>query len=103
MLANGAGDYIFGQTTHQYGLTETNFIRSVEEELKIQDQRKPMVINGRITIIAAELQSYINKNWFQNLSVIKVAEMLSALGAKSIRVRGSKFKDQSRWALPFWR
>jgi len=81
-------------------LTETNFIRSVEEELKIQDQRKPMVINGRITIIAAELQSYINKNWFQNLSVIKVAGMLSALGAKSIRVRGSKFKDQSRWALP---
>jgi sterol desaturase/sphingolipid hydroxylase (fatty acid hydroxylase superfamily) len=25
-LTNGAGDYIFGQTTHQYGLTETNFI-----------------------------------------------------------------------------
>lgn len=26
--------------------------------------------------------------------------MLSALGAKSIRVRGLKFKEQSRWVLP---
>ncbi len=25
-LANGAGDYIFGQTTHPYGLTDTNLI-----------------------------------------------------------------------------
>ncbi len=81
-------------------LTETNFIRSVEEELKLQDQRKPMVINGRITIIAAELQGYINKTTFQNLSINKIAADLSAMGAKSLRVRGSKFKDQSRWALP---
>jgi len=25
-LANGAGEYIFGQTTHQYGLSENNLI-----------------------------------------------------------------------------
>ena len=35
-----------------------------------------------------------------NLSVKAVAGMLSALGAKSIRVRGVKFKDQCRWVLP---
>jgi hypothetical protein len=81
-------------------LAETNFIRAIEEEQRIQDQRKPMVINGRITVIAKEVQTYVNKTTFQNLSVRQVAGALSAMGAKSIRVRGPKFKDQSRWALP---
>ena len=84
----------------QHYLAETNFIRAIEEEPKLQDQRKPMVLNGRITLIAAELQAYINKTTFQNLSIIKIAGALSAMGAKGIRVRGPKVKDQSRWALP---
>ena len=84
----------------QHYLTSTRFIRSIEEELRIEDQRRPMVINGRITVLAAELRAFIQKREFEEYSKIKVAGMLSAIGAKPIRVRGSKFKDQSRWALP---
>jgi len=87
------------QYLHHY-LKETNFIRAIEDEPKLQDQRKPMVVNGRVTLIAAELQGYINKTTFQFLSINKITGALSALGARSMRVRGSKFKDQSRWALP---
>jgi len=36
----------------------------------------------------------------QMLSVKAVASMLGALGGKSIRVRGQKFKEQGRWVLP---
>jgi hypothetical protein len=43
---------------------------------------------------------YINKTTFQNLSIKAVASMLGVLGGKSIRVRGPKFKEQSRWILP---
>jgi hypothetical protein len=43
---------------------------------------------------------YINKTMFQMLSVKAVASMLGALGGKSIRVRGPKFKEQGRWVLP---
>jgi len=81
-------------------LAETNFIRAIQDEPKLQDQRKPMVIDGRITLIAAELQAYINKTTFQNLSIPKITGALSALGAKSLRVRGAKFNSQSRWVLP---
>ncbi|HTU00359.1 MAG TPA: hypothetical protein VMG58_01035, partial [Candidatus Sulfotelmatobacter sp.] len=84
----------------QHYLAETNFIRAIEEEPKLQDQRKPMVINGRISLIASELQAYINKTTFQNLSIPKITGALSALGAKSRRVRGPKFNSQSRWVLP---
>jgi hypothetical protein len=36
----------------------------------------------------------------QILSVKAVALLLGALGGKSIRVRGQKFKEQGRWVLP---
>jgi hypothetical protein len=36
----------------------------------------------------------------QNLSVKAIAGMLAAVGAKSMRVRGQGFKEQSRWVLP---
>ena len=59
-----------------------------------------MVIDGRITVCTSEFQTFVNKTTFQSLSVRAVAGMLSALGAKSVRVRGVKFKDQWRWVLP---
>ena len=83
----------------QQYLAETGFIPCIEGQ-RIQDQRRPMVIDGAITVCASDLQTYINKTSFQALSVKAVAGMLSALGAKSTRVRGVKFKDQSRWRLP---
>jgi hypothetical protein len=83
----------------QHYLSETGFIPSVEDQ-RIQDQRRPMVIDGKITVCAGDLQVYVNKTTFQALSVKAVAGMLSALGAKSMRHRGAKFKEQSRWVLP---
>ncbi len=83
----------------QHYLAETDFIPNIEGQ-RLQDQRKPMVIGGQITVCASHVQTYVNKTTFQNLSVKAVAGMLSALGAESIRVRGPKFKDQSRWVLP---
>lgn len=83
----------------QHYLAETGFIPSIEGQ-RLQEQRRPMVIDGKITVCASDLQTYVNKTTFQTLSVKAVAGMLSALGATSIRVRGAKFKDQSRWVLP---
>ena len=83
----------------QHYLAETGFIPSVEDQ-RIQDQRRPMVIDGKITVCAGDLQVYVNKTTFQALSVKAVAGMLSALGAKSMRHRGARFKEQSRWVLP---
>jgi hypothetical protein len=80
-------------------LAETAFIQSLESQT-IQNARKPTVINGQITICASDLQLYINKTTFQNLSVKAVASSLAAIGAKSMRVRGAKCRDQSRWLLP---
>lgn len=80
-------------------LSETGLIPSVESQI-VQNQRKPMVSDGHITICASDLQIYIAKTMFQNLSVKAVGSMLKALGAESIRVRSTKHKDQSRWRLP---
>ena len=84
---------------HEY-LSETGFIPTVEEQ-RIQDQRRPMVLNGKITVCAGDLQVYINKTASQApVSTKAVAGMISALGAKSFRHRGQGFKEQSRWLLP---
>jgi len=83
----------------QHYLFETGLIPSIEEQ-RLQDQRKPFVIDGEITVCAGHFQLYVNKTTFQALSVKAVAGMLSALGARPIRVRSPKHKDQSRWVLP---
>jgi hypothetical protein len=80
-------------------LAETPSISSIEGQSP-QDLRKPMAREGRITICASDLQMFINKNTQQNLPVRAVATMLSAIGAKTIRVRGIKIQEQSRWELP---
>ena len=80
-------------------LTETTFIGSIEGQMA-QERRRPMVRDGRITICAPDLQMHINKTTQQNLSVRSVAAMLSAIGAKAVRVRGKKIREQSRWELP---
>jgi hypothetical protein len=80
-------------------LSETGFIETVEKQM-VQNQRKPMVIDGHIAICASDLQIYIGRTMFQTLTVKAVGLMLKALGGKHIRVRGSKHKEQSRWCLP---
>jgi hypothetical protein len=80
-------------------LSETGFIDTLEGQ-QVQNQRKPIVLDGKVAICASDLQMYVNKTMLQILSVKAVASMLGALGGKSIRVRGQKFKEQGRWVLP---
>ncbi len=80
-------------------LAETGFIDSIEGQT-VQNARKPMVLDGRIAICASDLQIYVNKTTFQNLSVRAIVSLLKALGGQSIRLRGQKFREQSRWVLP---
>jgi hypothetical protein len=80
-------------------LSETGFIDAIEGQ-PLQNQRKPVLHDGKVGICASDLQMFVNKTTFQNLSVKAVASMLAVLGGKSIRVRGAKFKEQSRWILP---
>jgi len=79
-------------------LAENSFISFVEDQM-VQNQRKPMIRDGRITVCTSDLQLYINKSTQQSLSMIAVAAMLSGIGAKSFRLR-IKRKEQSRWELP---
>jgi hypothetical protein len=83
----------------QHYLVETNPIPAIEGQ-RLQEQRKPMVIDGRISVCASSVLNYVNKTWFQNLSVKNIAGMMAAIGAESRRVRSSKHKDQTRWLLP---
>jgi hypothetical protein len=80
-------------------LQETGRIETIEGQT-VQNSRRPMIIDGKITICTSDLQTYVNRTTFQNLSIKAIAALLGALGAKGMRVRGAKFKEQSRWALP---
>jgi hypothetical protein len=80
-------------------LAETPFAASLDLQLP-ENLRKPLVRDGRITVCASDIQLHINKTTLQNLTVRAVAAMLSAIDAKTVRVRGRKIREQSRWALP---
>jgi len=80
-------------------LAETPFAMSQDLEIP-QNSRKPLIRDGRITVCAVDLQLYINKTTLQNLNVRAAAAMLSAVGAKAMRVRVRKSREQSRWELP---
>jgi len=80
-------------------LAETAFIPSIEGQPS-HAIRRPMLIDGHIAVNSLDLQLYVNKTFAQNLSVKAVASMLSAIGARSIRVRGPKIREQGRWLLP---
>ncbi len=80
-------------------LSESGFIDSMEGQ-KVQDQRKPTILRGQIAVNAMDLQGYINKTTYERLSVKAITSMLAAMGGRQERVRGKRFKEQSRWLLP---
>jgi hypothetical protein len=80
-------------------LSEVAFIPGIEDQ-SAQDRRKPIVRDDQIAVCASDIQLYINKTGSQSISVQAVVAMLSACGAMLERVRGPKFKEQSRWMLP---
>jgi hypothetical protein len=80
-------------------LSGTPFVPCIEGQ-SAENARMPMIYEGQIAICSSDLQMYVNKTTLQNLSVKAIVGMLSSLGAESARVRGSKFKEQSRWLIP---
>jgi hypothetical protein len=80
-------------------LSDVTFISSIEGQIG-QNLRKPMIRERRITVCAIDFQMHVNKTTLQSLSLRAVAAMLSAIGAKTVRVRGKKIREQSRWVLP---
>lgn len=80
-------------------LSETSFIDSIAGQ-PVQSLRKPTIFDGHIAICTSDFQPHINKVFGHNLSLKAVASMLAAVGAINIRIRGSQFRDQSRWLLP---
>ena len=80
-------------------LSESPFIQ-VDEKQPRQTKSKPAIIEGQVTICSHELLQHIKKTWNENLSIKDVVAMLSALGAKSERLKGTQLRDQTRWFLP---
>jgi len=79
-------------------LAETGFIESVEGQ-STQNARKPMILDGAITVCASDIQLYVNKTWNQFFAVQAITGMLSVLGGQTFR-HHVKRADQSRWRLP---
>ena len=80
-------------------LSETPLI-DAEAPQSYQTKYKPAVYEGQIAIRAHDLQQHINKAWGENRAIKEVTEMLSALGASSLRLKRTRLRDQSRWLLP---
>lgn len=80
-------------------LANNTFILSIEGQSP-HDQRNPMVRGDQISVCANHIQNYVNRTKPQHISIHVVVGMLTAVGAKMERVRGKKFKEQSRWMLP---
>jgi len=81
-------------------LDETEFIPSIEGQ-RVQDQKRPMIVDGRIAISSTDFARYIEKTHNRKTSAKSAAAMLGVLGAvKTRRLRSSKYASQTRWALP---
>ncbi len=80
-------------------LSEVRVWASLKSE-PLQDQRKPLIVDGQIAICSSHLQLYMSKMTQQQVSVKAVAAMIAALGAQAVRVRSGTFKEQGRWLLP---
>jgi hypothetical protein len=79
-------------------LAETGFIEAIDSQ-NTQIARKPMIIDGAITVCSNDFQRYVNNATAQNHSIKEIASMLSVVGGRSFRLhRGAA--DQTRWKLP---
>jgi hypothetical protein len=79
-------------------LAETGFIEAIDSQ-NTQIARKPMIIEGAVTVCSNDFQRYVNNAIAQNLSIKEIASMLSVVGGRSFRLhRGAV--DQTRWRLP---
>jgi hypothetical protein len=81
-------------------LRETDFIPSIEGQ-RVQDQRRPMITDGCITVCSSDFAVYLNKTKGMGVTPKAAASMLGAIGAKKTdRFRNTRLNRQARWALP---
>jgi hypothetical protein len=81
-------------------LTESDFIGAIEGQ-RVQDQKKPMIVDGRISIASPDFAAYLEKTKGRKTSPKYAASMLNVVGAqKTQRLRSSQYGSQTRWALP---
>jgi hypothetical protein len=80
-------------------LSDVAFIPSIDGQPS-NAIRRPMVIGAQVAVNSADLQLFVNKTFIQSLSVKAVASMLAAIGARNVRVRGARNREQGRWLLP---
>jgi hypothetical protein len=80
-------------------LSEVAFIPCIEGQ-PAHAIRRPMIHRERIAVNSIDLQVYVFKAFGQNLTLKAIASALSAIGAQSIRVRGTRINEQGRWLLP---
>jgi hypothetical protein len=59
----------------------------------------PLIENDHILINSPDFLAFMNKEKCQMLTIKDITAMLSVVGGKNKRVRGS-FREQSRWVLP---
>ena len=83
----------------QHYLSETGFIPSIEGQ-RIQDQRRPMVMDGKITVCACDVQVYVNKTTFQDFPSKPSRGCCRPSAQRACGYRGARFKEQSEWVLP---
>jgi hypothetical protein len=83
---------------HRY-LSENPVLSSVEEVTR-RDILKPVLYRGRVTVHTTDLHSYLSQTGKLNTSVQCLAGMLTAIGAREVRIREGAYRDQSRWNLP---
>ena len=65
-----------------------------------RDIHKPVIFKGQVTVHSMDLQLYLGQTGTSNAPIQKLAAMLTALGAREVRIREGLFRDQSRWGLP---
>jgi hypothetical protein len=94
-------DFLGAAWSHLFDyLQETDFIPAIEGQ-RVQDQRKPMIADSRITVCSSDFAAYLNKTKAMNLSTKAAASMLGAVGARRTeKFRRMRVNRQSRWALP---
>lgn len=64
------------------------------------DIHKPVIYKGEVTVHTTDLRFYLGQTGKSNESVPELAAMLTALGARAVRIRERIFGDQSRRSLP---
>jgi hypothetical protein len=83
---------------HKY-LADNPVLPDVEQATR-RDILKPVIFKGQVTVHTTDLHSYLAQTSKLSASIQELAGMITALGARAVRIREGAYADQSRWGLP---